>query len=649
MAEEAIQHVVFQDLPGLNPYEDFDFEPYFQEVKSEDELRKTWRVFTKVKDVLDNGRRLENASWRLWFNAKSKGGNLSAPGLGDDLLIPSEGMPRKVSGSDQQLTMNSEKMLAAAEESALSELEKFDLNLDKSLKQAHDDTTRMVGDMFGDVSEKYAKEKLRADLKSKADRTRKLFELQMKHDISEEAMDELLQWVRLDLLQQAEFSEPDKNMFMVPETVDDAKALLEETKIMPRKRCAAFSHSLERNGANNFLLYLVRELKDELAFRIIAPKDGPMKDDYQTMGIPVSFADMKSPTYPEEVRKSLEGMDYALANTIMTTEVVIAAKELGIASLWVIHEAWPKDQFEYYAKEVFLMNHLDANKIVKSFAEATRIVFPANVQKQCYDGLFQSSAARVIYNGIPLAALNAFRAVQSRKRVRAELGYGDDDLLVVQLGTVCKRKGQLVTAKAFAELIHRNKVPGKQPKLLMVGARYIRQHEIEYIDNIKAELQRTGADVHTTILDVKKNVLPYYHAADIVVCPSLNEVLPLVICEAMAFERPVIATRIDGIPEAMTDNVEGFLIPPGEVEPLLEKMELLLHDEELRKKMGAAGRQRVLSQFSFSVMAARYRETVFESLQECADANAGNKESVSLPHKVEDTQPTSVPHAVKAQ
>jgi glycosyltransferase involved in cell wall biosynthesis len=46
--------------------------------------------------------------------------------------------------------------------------------------------------------------------------------------------------------------------------------------------------------------------------------------------------------------------------------------------------------------------------------------------------------------------------------------------------------------------------------------------------------------------------------------PSLNEVLPLCICEAMAFERPVIATRIDGIPEAIDDQKEGLLIPPAD-------------------------------------------------------------------------------------
>jgi hypothetical protein len=49
-----------------------------------------------------------------------------------------------------------------------------------------------------------------------------------------------------------------------------------------------------------------------------------------------------------------------LCNTIMRAEVAVAAEELGIPCVWVVHEAWPQDQFEYYAKEVFLMDHVRA-------------------------------------------------------------------------------------------------------------------------------------------------------------------------------------------------------------------------------------------------------------------------------------------------
>uniref|UniRef100_A0A7S1XJ28 Glycosyl transferase family 1 domain-containing protein n=1 Tax=Erythrolobus australicus TaxID=1077150 RepID=A0A7S1XJ28_9RHOD len=586
MADKAVQSLVSgMELPaGADPYEDFDFQPYFEEVKSEDELRKTWRVFTKVKDVLDNGRRLENASWRLWHRERTRGDGSAG-----------------------------EASLAEEEEKMMSEFEKFDINLDNSLKQAQERTSRMVGDMFGGSEQKFMEEREKNDAKMRAERARNLVELQNQYSIPDAAIDAFLSWVRSDVLDVPSVT-VEKDAIVVPESLEQASKLMESLKVAPRKRCAAFGHSLERNGANNFLLYLVRELKDELSFTLVSPKDGAMREDYESMGVEVAILDMKSPSYEEDVVEAIRDYDYTVANTIMLTEVVIASKKLNIPSLWVIHEAWPQDQFEYYAKEVFLMAHLDANKIRKSFAEATRIVFPANVQKECYNGLFGEGVASVIYNGIPLSGINTYRAVQSRKRVRADLGYGDKDLLVVQLGTVCKRKGQLVTAQAFARLMaEHEKFGGKQPKLLMVGARYIRQHEIDYIEEIKKEVASTGADKHTTILDVKKNVLPYYLAADVIVCPSLNEVLPLVICEAMAFERPVIATRIDGIPEALTDGEEGFLIPPGEAEPLKERMLQLLCDEELRVAMGNRGRKRVLSQFSFSTMAKAYRETIFGS------------------------------------
>ena len=97
-------------------------------------------------------------------------------------------------------------------------------------------------------------------------------------------------------------------------------------------------------------------------------------------------------------------------------------------------------------------------------------------------------------------------------------------------------------------------------------------------------------------------------AADVVLVPSLNEVLPLVICESMAFERPVVCSNIDAIPEALSDGVEGFLVPPGNADAIRDAVLRLYQSPELRKQMGAAGRARVLKQFSYEHMGECYRE-----------------------------------------
>ena len=572
-----IVDVAFELPAGVDPYEQFDFGTCFEEAENEEDLRKTWRVFTKVKDVLDNGRRLENASWRLWAKSRSRQNLASIQSLADN--------------------------------DDLSELEKYDISLDNSLRQAEADTDRMVGKMFSGVEPKYQHENEKIMERAKAERTRSLIELAEKHDISDDAISDILGWIHFSVLQSEDVRVPSDEF--LPIDSDGAKHFLQRAVYPPRPRVAAFSHSLERNGANNFLLYLLRELREQLGFELFSPKEGAMRADYEAMGIPVHICDMKLATYPTDVREVLSKFQYAIANTIMTTEVINAAKDLNVPCLWVIHEAWPKDQFNYYAKEVFMMTHLDENAISEAFTNASKIVFPAKVQENCYNGLFKPENAKVIYNGIPLSRINAYRTVQNRDHVRKELGYGPDDLLLVHMGTVCKRKAQLVTCQAFAELYMTGPLPeGKKYKLLLVGARYIRQHEIDYIEECKQTLESVGANEAATILDVKKNVLPYYLAADIVLCPSINEVLPLVICEAMAFERPVIATRIDGIPEAITNDKEGLLVEPGNPAELYDAIDRLARDPELRASMGRSGRQRVLSQFSFDIMSQNYRDTI---------------------------------------
>lgn len=263
---------------------------------------------------------------------------------------------------------------------------------------------------------------------------------------------------------------------------------------------------------------------------------------------------------------------------------------------------------------------IDACIIRKAFAAAGTIVFPSDMQRHLYDGMFRPDAGHTIYNGIPLQQLNHFKQTQDRREVRAALGYSDDDFVVLHLGTVCSRKGQVFSATACAKLIQENGC--KNLKQLIVGARYIRDHEIKYIDQIfevarshKVSCRRweelsdsEKGQPQITIMDIQAAVLRFYMAADVVLVASLNEVLPLVICESMAFERPVVCSKIDAIPEAVTDGVEGFLVPQGDAGAIQEAVLKLYHDPQLRQRMGTAGRARVLKQFSYESMGERYRE-----------------------------------------
>jgi len=416
-----------------------------------------------------------------------------------------------------------------------------------------------------------------------------------------------------------------------------------------KPRVAMFMHSLERNGANNFCLHLVRKLMGSQAFTVIyAPKEGPMRQDFEALGLSVEIVDPSAKDFLVNLEQKIVegGIGMVFANTIMRCDVVNLSHKLGLPTVWVIHEAWPQDQLDYYAKEVFMMKSLSSDMIKEAFSKCGCVVFPSNVQKDIYKGLYRPNAALTVYNGIPLTQLDAFRLSHDRNAVRKALGYGPDDFLVLHLGTICNRKGQIYTAQACADLIEKKGC--KDLKCLMVGARYIRDHEIKYIDQIKETARASGlqcarwedtleeerGQAKITLMDIQADVLRFYMAADVVLVPSLNEVLPLVICEAMAFERPVVCSAIDAIPEAVDDGVEGILVPPGDAAALSAAIHRLYQDPELRRKLGKAGRQRVLRQFSYDAMIARYGEVMDELIEENfenANPNVGAKSGGCAP------------------
>jgi glycosyltransferase involved in cell wall biosynthesis len=91
----------------------------------------------------------------------------------------------------------------------------------------------------------------------------------------------------------------------------------------------------------------------------------------------------------------------------------------------------------------------------------------------------------------------------------------------------------------------------------------------------------------------QEDVSPFYAAFDTFVLPSANEGTPVTVIEALAAGRPVVATRVGGLPDVLDDGVEGFLVQPGAVDELVERLAQLAVDPALRERMGAAARTRV--------------------------------------------------------
>jgi glycosyltransferase involved in cell wall biosynthesis len=178
------------------------------------------------------------------------------------------------------------------------------------------------------------------------------------------------------------------------------------------------------------------------------------------------------------------------------------------------------------------------------------------------------------------------------------------ELRVLCVGRLFQHKGQTILMEAVADLRRRG-VPvraifiGDGPRRAALARLAVERGVAEHVDFLGA----VGQD----------EIGSHYASADVVCVTSFAEGLPVVLMEAMALERPVVATAIMGVPELVEDGVSGLLVPPGSVTHLAEALASLAADPERRAEMGRAGRRKVLADYDVR-RSAEQLQALFASL-----------------------------------
>jgi starch synthase len=207
----------------------------------------------------------------------------------------------------------------------------------------------------------------------------------------------------------------------------------------------------------------------------------------------------------------------------------------------------------------------------------------------------------VIYNGIDA---NVYRPEWSEETLRR---HGVDPAVpyAIFVGRVTRQKGlsHLLEAALLLD-------PGHQ-LVICAGAADTPELAVEVAQLAAQVRERRGRLVWIEGILPRKEVVHLLTAARVFVCPSVYEPFGLVNLEAMACETAVVASRVGGIPEIVVDGETGFLVDYDEADPagfargLAAAIGRLLEDPELAARMGAAGRRRVLEQFTWSAIADR--------------------------------------------
>jgi glycosyltransferase involved in cell wall biosynthesis len=121
-------------------------------------------------------------------------------------------------------------------------------------------------------------------------------------------------------------------------------------------------------------------------------------------------------------------------------------------------------------------------------------------------------------------------------------------------------------------------------------------------DEVAARVDAAPLKNHTTLIPFEEAVESYLGALDAFVLPSLWEGLPMAILEAMAMGLPVVASAVNGTPEAVEDGVTGYLVPPQDPAALADRLQAVASDEGRRHEMGEAGRREAARRFGVDRM-----------------------------------------------
>ena len=223
--------------------------------------------------------------------------------------------------------------------------------------------------------------------------------------------------------------------------------------------------------------------------------------------------------------------------------------------------------------------YVAVSQAMKTFGVDRRIMKPEKI--------------KVIYNGIVVPRAEPPQTDRNRRA----LGLCSNGLIVGTLARLEPQKGLQYLIHATAIL----KTRFDNVEVVIAGEGPLRQE-------LMGLSRSLGVEDNVRFVGWQQDSRRLIEAVDVFCLPSLWESFGMAMADAMALAKPVVATRVDGIPEVVADGEVGLLVPPRDSRALSDAISVLLNDEPLRRRMGRAGRDRVEKMFTADRMVRRYAE-----------------------------------------
>lgn len=368
--------------------------------------------------------------------------------------------------------------------------------------------------------------------------------------------------------------------------------------------------SLALDGAPLSLFELALGLSTtDLSIEVLSPTDGPLHARYTQAGIKLSIRPELtcSPTVPAWYEADVRGLaamlererpDAVFVNTIDCFPTVDAASLAGVPAVWNIRESEP------WRERLADRHPTIAARALSAMAYCEALVFVADSSRLNWGRFGSPQRAHLIHSAAHPSIVSGVPSAPERNGLRAVLGAGSDDTLVVSIGTLCARKGQVDLARALSLL------PGRIGSKLHTV--FIGRGDQDYPERVRNSLGASAA-AHVSFLGETRDAARYAAAADILVNTSRYEAFPRTFIEAAAARTAIVAANVDGASERLQDGVSALLYAPGDFADLASKLEALT-DSTLRSRLAEGAHAALIRDWTYDQMIGGYGRLLARTL-----------------------------------
>jgi len=295
-----------------------------------------------------------------------------------------------------------------------------------------------------------------------------------------------------------------------------------------------------------------------------------------------------------------------------TTKAGILGRITGrIAGVAVIVHGLHGSTFEAFDSGLlnwllFLFERL-TGRFTDAYISVSRVLSKKYIER----GLGKKDNHYTVYSGMELETFYGARGKIDCRKKRKELGIDSEDFVIGNVARLEKRKGHKFLIDSFKNVVEKQK--DSHVKLLIIGE----GNKREYLENYVNELKLGNKVIFT---GYREDVEELMAIMDIFVLTSLREGLPRVLVQAAAVGMPSVAFNVDGVPEIVKDNYNGFLIRAGDVGQLVNRIKKYIDKKELVLLHGQKGREFIKDKWSIEGMVDRvdkiYQRLVREKMGE---------------------------------